>query len=319
MTDALKHCTLCPRACGVNRYETRGYCGCGAAVTVARADLHLWEEPCLVGASGSGTVFFTGCTLGCVYCQNAEISRRGSCDGVEMDEKTLARVFLHLQDMGAANVNLVTGAPYLPMIVSAVRAAKGAGLSIPVVYNTGGYETEEAIALLAGTVDIYLADLKSLSPARSLRYMHAKDYPRVARAAIAAMQAQLGDPVFDERGSLLRGVIVRHLVLPDGMRDAMHVLEHLSAYGGSLIVSLMSQYTPRGDLSAYPALSSRVQKKDYRALVRYAEALGIPYLYTQEGESAEESFIPDFGASGRGKALLSALAAENVSMNKETV
>lgn len=311
MTDALTRCTLCPRACGVNRYEARGYCGRGTSVTVVRADLHLWEEPCLVGTHGSGTVFFTGCTLGCVYCQNAEISRRSACEGVTLDEKSLARVFLTLQDMGASNINLVTGTPYLFQIISAVRMAKREGLSIPIVYNTSGYETEEAIALLSGTVDIYLADLKSLSPARSLRYMHAKDYPRVARAAISAMVRQVGAPVFDTDGALLGGVIVRHLVLPDGIRDAMHVLSHLAAYGESLIVSLMSQYTPHGDLSGHPALMARVSDRDYRALVRRAEALDIPYLYTQAGESARDSFIPDFGEGGRGAALRSVIAEGN--------
>ena len=312
MTDAFSHCTLCPRACGVNRYEVLGYCGQGAYARVARADLHLWEEPCLVGLHGSGTVFFTGCSLGCVYCQNADISRRDACEGAELDEKTLARVFLRLQEMGAANINLVTATPYLPIIVHSVRTAREKGLTLPIVYNTSGYETEESITLLSGVVDIYLADLKSLSPARSLRYMHAEGYPRVATAAIAAMKRQVGDPVFDEDGGLLRGVIVRHLVLPDGVRDAMHVLRHLAEYGDGIVVSLMSQYTPHGDLSAHPALDTRVKENDYRALVRYAKSLGIAYLYTQKGESAKESFIPDFGDRGRGEALLSALRESSI-------
>lgn len=295
--DIYKRCTLCPRKCFVDRTAgARGVCRMGDTLLASRAALHLWEEPCLVGDAGSGTVFFSGCSLGCVYCQNRPISHEGK--GVLLSVENLADTFLSLQEQGAANINLVTATPHLPLVAEALFIARDKGLSLPVVYNTSGYERVKTIRSLVGLVDIYLPDLKTLSRRRAIRYMHAPDYPEVALLAIDEMVRTVGAPVFDEKGQMQKGVIVRHLVLPKGELDARHVLRRLAAYGNDIYISLMSQYTPMPYVSDFPELSRRVFKTEYRHLTEYALSLGIEQLYVQEGESASESFIPAFDGTG---------------------
>ncbi len=295
--DIYKRCALCPRKCLVDRTTgARGVCQMGDTLLCSRAALHMWEEPCLVGEAGSGTVFFSGCSLLCVYCQNRPISHEGK--GVPLSVENLADTFLSLQKKGAANINLVTATPHLPLVAEALFLARDKGLSLPVVYNTSGYECVETIRALDGLVDVYLPDLKTLSRRRAIRYMHAPDYPEVALRAIDEMVKAVGAPVFDEKGQMKKGVIVRHLVLPKGEVDARHVLRHLATYGNDVYVSLMSQYTPMEGASDFPELLRRVYKTEYRHLTEYALALGIEQLYLQEGESASESFIPAFDGTG---------------------
>ena len=236
------HCTLCPRRCGADRTKAQGLCGGGAGVKAARAALQFWEEPCISGTRGSGTVFFSGCALRCCYCQNYAISAENF--GKEISVQRLAEIFLALQGQGAHNLNLVTAGHYLPWVCEALDLVKGE-LSIPVVYNTGGYETPEAIAALRGYVDIWLTDLKYRSKALSAEYSAAPDYFDVASAALEAMLAQAGPPRFDADGILQSGVIVRHLALPNAGADTRAVLEYLATLPrGSFLLSLMSQYTP---------------------------------------------------------------------------
>ena len=283
--------------CGVDRLAGEvGFCGEDSRLRAARASLHLWEEPCLVGKRGSGTVFFTGCSLGCVYCQNRPISHEGV--GKAISAKELADTFLSLQEAGAANINLVTATPHLPRVAEALLLAKAAGLSLPVVYNTSGYERIESLALLRGLVDVYLPDLKTLSRRRAERYMGAPDYPEVARAAIRFMVDEVGAPVFDGEGRMTRGVIVRHLVLPRGEADALHVLRHLATYGNDIYVSLMSQYTPIGQCEDYPELARPLSRAVYDRLVGEALLLGMEQVYIQEAGCVSESFIPAFDGAG---------------------
>jgi putative pyruvate formate lyase activating enzyme len=218
-------CNLCPRQCGVNRNTETGFCGCGSEIKVARAALHFWEEPCVSGRGGSGTVFFSGCNLGCVYCQNDEISRGGA--GKEVSPERLAEIFLKLQAQGAHNINLVTATPHLPGICRALDIAKPA-LHIPVVYNCGGYERAETIRALSGYVDVYLPDIKYFSGELSKRYSGAADYFSVASKAVKEMVSQAGALEYDTEGMLRRGVLIRHLVLPGARKDSMAILQWLA-------------------------------------------------------------------------------------------
>lgn len=303
MTTGPKGCVLCPRACHADRdHGKTGYCQVDSTVRVARASLHAWEEPCLSGTRGSGTVFFPGCPLGCVYCQNRAIA----CgqEGVPVTEEELAEIFRKLQEMGANNINLVTPTHYVPQIIPALKMAKRRGLTLPILYNTGSYETVETLRLLDGLVDIYLPDLKYVDPALSTRYSHAPDYFTVASAAIAEMVRQVGEPVFFPEGSvpgedgpiLKRGVLVRHMMLPGGLADSKRVVRYLyDTYGDRIFLSLMSQYTPLPGVGArYPELQEKISWDDYFALEDYALDLGVTQAFVQEEEAASESFIPDF-------------------------
>ncbi|MBC8530436.1 radical SAM protein [Gehongia tenuis] len=291
-----ERCGLCPRRCGANRRAgEKGLCGAGDELKAARAALHHWEEPCLSGEAGSGTVFFSHCSLRCVYCQNREISRGEA--GRAITWERLSEIFLELQAAGALNVNLVTPTHYLPFIFPALERAKKRGLTVPVVYNTSGYELPEVIRALDGLVDIYLPDFKYVSPELSLRYSGAADYFKYASAALSEMVRQAGKPVF--RGDILqRGVIVRHLCLPGCLWDSRAVLRHLwETHGSRIYISIMSQFTPM-NLSAYPELNRRVAPEEYEALVDYAVDLGIEQGFIQEGEAASESFVPPFDLTG---------------------
>lgn len=277
----------------------RGYCGMPAEIYAGRAALHMWEEPCISGRKGSGAVFFSGCNMRCVFCQNYRISseRRGNI----LTAESLAEIFLSLQGQGANNINLVTAGHYLPSVAAAIAAAKGKGLKIPVVYNSSGYEKPEMLEMLDGLVDIYLPDLKYLSRERAEKYSQAPDYPKTAKAALREMVRQAGAPRFDGRGMMEKGVIVRHLMLPGGYMDSRRVLRYLhGTYGNDIYISIMSQYTPVRYIKEHPELNRKVRGKEYEKLLDYAISIGVEQAFYQEGETAAESFIPDFDGTGCG-------------------
>ncbi|MCM1345385.1 MAG: radical SAM protein [Muribaculaceae bacterium] len=297
--NLMSDCTLCPRRCHANRLAGQtGFCGQTAELTAARAALHYWEEPCISGDTGSGAVFFSGCNLHCVFCQNHNISLGKSGKIISMER--LTEIFLELQDKGAANINLVTGTHFIPQIALALSSARAQGLAVPVVYNTGSYEETASLRLLEGLVDIYLPDLKYFSSELSARYSHAADYFEKASAAIAEMYRQTGSPVMDTRTGLMRrGVIVRHLLLPGETKDSKKVLRYLhETYGNDIYVSIMNQYTPLEHVAQIPALDRKVTEEEYDRVLVFAERLGIEQGFYQEGGTASESFIPEFDGEG---------------------
>ena len=286
-------CNLCPRGCNVNREKTLGYCKSGSFARVARASLHMWEEPCISGKCGSGTVFFTGCNLGCVYCQNRKISSGQS--GKELTDSELSQVFIKLQKAGAHNINLVTPTHFVPQIINAISLARSNGLNIPIVYNTSGYETAETIKNLSGFVDIYLTDFKYMSTALSKKYSNAPDYFEAAKTALYEMVSQVGTPIFDKYGIMESGVIVRHLVLPNCTDDSKSVIKYLyENYKNTIYISVMNQFTPLEKLADYPELNRKITDEEYNDIIDYALSLGIENAFIQEGETQSESFIPDF-------------------------
>ncbi|MCD7834149.1 MAG: radical SAM protein [Lachnospiraceae bacterium] len=339
-----KSCTLCPRACGANREEgQKGRCHVDAQIRVARAALHFWEEPCISGPEdtfqineestpslcltagravcekspseghtsgkrGSGAVFFSGCPLGCAFCQNRAISRGEA--GTVISVERLADIFLELQGQGAYNINLVTAGHYAPQVCKALRLAKQNGLNLPIVWNSSGYETVETLRLLEGLVNIYLPDFKYLDPQLAKRYSHAEDYPEAAKQALCEMVRQQPVPRFDKEGMMTAGVLVRHLLLPGHVREAKQVVSYLwETYGNQIYISLMNQYTPpapvvqagrtiRDIARLDPLLARRVTKREYERLLDYAAQLGIEQGFYQEGGTADESFIPAFDGTG---------------------
>lgn len=300
MWRTLSECTLCPRECRVDRNAGKiGYCGQTARLTAARAALHFWEEPCLSGTNGSGAVFFSGCNLRCVYCQNREIALGQA--GREITPTRLSDIFLALQEKQAHNINLVTPTHFIPQIVTALDSAKRRGLCVPVVYNTSAYEKPEILRFLEGLVDIYLPDFKYFDAAISERYSNAPDYFEVASGAVAEMVRQVGTPVFtDGEDSLMtRGVIVRHLLLPGCEKDSRRILRYLhDTYKNDIYVSIMNQYTPLAQVSSIPSLNRRISEEEYERIVDYAIRIGIENGFIQEGETASESFIPAFDCEG---------------------
>lgn len=294
----LKECHLCPRNCGVDRLAgQKGFCGVDAGIMVARAALHMWEEPCISGKEGSGAVFFSGCSLGCAFCQNRTISKGQS--GKVITVEHLAELFLELQGQKANNINLVTAGHFLPQVREALILAKEQGLTIPVVYNSSGYEKAEMLRYLEGLVDIYLPDLKYLEADLAGKYSHAKDYPEVAMKALEEMVRQVRTPEFDERGMMKKGVIVRHLLLPGHVRNSKKVLEYLyGTYGDQIYISLMNQYTPMPAMKDDPQLSRKVTDREYDRLLDHAISFGVTNCFIQEGETAKESFIPEFNGEG---------------------
>ena len=298
-STAEQGCRLCPRNCGADRKNGQaGVCGVsGRGILCARAALHMWEEPCISGSSGSGTVFFSGCPLRCVYCQNRPIARAER--GTVISVKRLAEIFLELQEQRAANINLVTPTHYTPEIIEAVKEARKNGLSVPVVYNCGGYEKAETLKMLEGIVDVYLTDFKYMEPDAAARYSGAADYPETAKAALAEMVRQTGRAVFDASGMMKRGVIVRHLLLPGHVGNAKAVVRYIyETYGDLVWISLMNQYTPLPWVRDFPELDRTVTKREYERLVDYAVSLGVENGFIQEGETAAESFIPPFDCEG---------------------
>lgn len=297
-TELYRNCRLCPRECKVDRRAGKtGFCGMTSEVMAARAALHFWEEPCISGTEGSGAVFFSGCTLCCVFCQNHEIA--AGAVGKPVTEERLSRIFLELQEKGANNINLVTATQFLPTVIPALQHAKKMGLTIPIVYNTGGYEKVETLRLLEELVDIWLPDCKYRSAELAARYSRAADYPETVKTALAEMVRQTGAPLFDRRGMMKKGVIVRHLVLPGCVSDSKDVLEYLwDTFGNQIYVSIMSQYTPLPHVAAYPEINRKVTDEEYEEIVDYARFLGMSQVYIQEGGCVGESFIPPFNYEG---------------------
>lgn len=299
----LESCSLCPCACGVSRAEgKRGVCGETATIRLARAALHFWEEPCISGKRGSGAIFFAGCQLRCVYCQNQPIAQ--GTVGREISDSRLVDIFFELQAQGANNINLVTPDHFIPQIAEAIRQAKKEGFSLPFVYNTSSYVTVEALRMLDGLIDIYLPDLKYLDEAHAREYSGAADYPQVAKAALQEMYRQVGSVRFvpvagEEEPMLRRGMVVRHLLLPGALADAKRIVAYLyDTYGDDIYISLMSQYTPGKAVEQHPILRRKVRRRDYDALVDAAIRLGVENAFIQEGSAADESFIPAFDYEG---------------------
>ncbi|MBQ8731366.1 MAG: radical SAM protein [Oscillospiraceae bacterium] len=303
MDSALSYspCFLCPRMCGARRdMGERGVCGEGSALRIALTMLHRWEEPCISGPGGSGAVFFTGCTLKCPFCQNMRVSR-GEL-GRTVSEEELAEIFCSLQREGADNINLVTPTHFTPQIVSVVALAKEKGLSLPIIFNTSGYERPRTISALEGTADIFLTDMKFHSPELAASLCGAGDYPAVALEALEEMLRLVGEPQLSESGMLQKGVVVRILILPGYVSDGKAILRTLfERFGNRILYSIMSQYTPpaRG-IPGHPSLSRTLSRRGYDSVVQTALSLGIENAYIQGGAAASESFIPAFGEGARG-------------------
>lgn len=296
----MKDCTLCPRECHVDRTAGQtGRCGQSEQIMAARAALHFWEEPCLSGTNGSGAVFFSGCNLRCIYCQNYSIAHGQT--GRTITTSRLSEIFLELQDKKAHNINLVTPTHYIPQIIHALQTAKNNGLVIPVVYNTSGYEKVDTLKRLEGLIDIYLPDLKYHDTTLSSRFSDAPDYFTKAAAAIDEMLRQTGRPVFtDGEDSLMKkGVIVRHMLLPGCESDSRYLLRYLhQTYKNDIYVSIMNQYTPMPQVSSIPSLNRKIAEAEYEKMVDYAISIGIENGFIQEGGTASESFIPAFDCEG---------------------
>lgn len=296
----MQDCTLCPRECHADRTAGQsGFCGQSDQIMAARAALHFWEEPCLSGTNGSGAVFFSGCNLRCIYCQNHAIAQGQT--GKQISIERLSEIFLELQDKKAHNINLVTPTHFVPQIIKALQNAKDNGLTIPVVYNTSGYEKVDTLKRLEGLIDIYLPDLKYHDTAFSSRYSKAPDYFVKAAAAIDEMLRQTGLPVFTdgEDSLMLKGVIVRHLLLPGCESDSRYLLRFLhQTYKNDIYVSIMNQYTPMPQAASVPALNRRISSAEYERIVDYAIRIGIENGFIQEGDTASESFIPAFDCEG---------------------
>lgn len=286
-------CTLCPRECMAERDKAFGFCMAGDKVRVAKVMLHFWEEPCISGEKGSGAVFFSGCPLKCVMCQNKDISRK--ILGEEADTDRLLEIFFYLKEKGAENINLVTPTHYADRLIPALTEAKRQGLNIPVIYNSGGYEKVETLKKLEGIIDIYMPDFKYFESETALRYSKAADYPEIAKAAIDEMTRQMPAIEFDGNGMMKKGVLIRHLLLPGRVEEAKSIIKYLfKRYGYMVWFSLMSQYTPPKELTGYTELSRRITHAEYDEFVDFCAELGMENAFVQELSSASEEFIPDF-------------------------
>lgn len=293
-----ENCLLCPRKCGINRRTGQtGVCGVSSEIKVARAALHYWEEPCISGKRGSGAVFFSGCSLHCVFCQNREIS--DGKEGKVISKERLSDIFMELEGKGANNINLVTPGQYIPDIVWAVNNARSRGMKLPIIYNTSGYENVTELKQLEGIVDVYLPDFKYMDSTLSAMYSRAKDYPSVAKQALSEMVRQQPDVVIDDATGLIqKGVIVRQLLLPGHVNDAKAVLKYLyDTYHDHVYISMMSQFTPIA-LKDYPEINRTVTRREYERLVDYALEIGITNAFIQECDVAKDSFIPAFDCEG---------------------
>ena len=290
-------CNICPRNCNVDRSVVKGFCGVFDTVKISRAALHMWEEPCISGEKGSGTVFFSGCNMRCIFCQNKEISLEGF--GKEFSIQRLCDIFLELQAKGALNINLVTPTHYTTQIIQAVKLAKAKGLTLPILYNTGSYEKVETIKMLEGIVDIWLPDFKYIDEEAAVKYAQSPLYPVYAKAVIDEMVRQQPECVFDEDGIIQKGVIIRHLVLPGQVKAAKKIMKYLhDRYGEKVFISIMSQYVPCNDLSSCPEIDRKLTWDEYYEVVDYAVDQGIENGFIQEEEAADESFIPPFDLEG---------------------
>ena len=286
-------CVMCPRKCGAKRNLGEiGFCGADNNIKIGRYSLHMWEEPCISGTKGSGTVFFSHCNLKCVFCQNYRISTEERGKVITTDE--LAEIFLELQATGANNINLVTPTHYADKIVKALDTARLKGLNLPIIYNTSGYETVETLKMLDGYINVYLPDFKYWRSDIATKYSNAPDYPEIAKAAISEMVRQTGTPKF-ENGLITKGTIVRHLLLPGNLYDSKKIIDYLhTTYGDDIYISIMNQYTPLEQVKNISPLNRKVGKREYDVLIDYAADIGIKNAYIQDGETALESFIPEF-------------------------
>ena len=292
-----QQCNSCPRHCGIDRRIRAGFCGETDVIRIARAAPHPWEEPPISGEHGSGTVFFSGCGLRCIYCQNHEIAL--SHLGRAVTQEELLEIIMHLADEGVHNINLVTPSHYSVQLIPVLRAARQKGLRIPFVWNSSGYENVSTLRLLEGLIDIYLPDFKYLNPATAKEYSNAPDYPETAKAALEEMVRQCGAPEINpDTGLMTRGVQVRHLVLPGHAQESRQILYYLyQTYGNKIGYSIMNQYTPMPQMKEHPLLSRRVTEHEFETVVRYARQIGIENAWIQEGNTAKESFIPAFSGS----------------------
>lgn len=286
-------CNACPRGCNVDREVSLGYCKSPEKFKLARASLHYWEEPCISGKNGSGAIFFSGCNLGCVFCQNYEISH--GCKGVEVSDDDLVRIMKRLVDEGANNINFVNPTHYSLQLLRVLEKYKP---PVPIVYNTSGYDSVETLKMLDGAVDIYLPDFKYIRPEKALKYSKAEDYPQVAEEALAEMKRQVGDDVFDENGIMQRGMIIRHLVLPSNTNSSISALDYLAENFGDTYISVMAQYVPYGDLTEYKEINRPLTQREYDKVVNHIFDLGLQKIFVQELEAASDKFIPDFDFTG---------------------
>ena len=289
------NCELCPRKCGVDRSKTVGYCRAPSAVRLGLVSLHQWEEPCLVGPRGAGTIFFSHCTMRCAFCQNHAISADGF--GLEVSIERLAQIFIEQQTRGAANVELVTPTHYTDPIIAAVSIARAQGLNIPVVWNSNGYERVSTVNRLRGIVDIFLPDLKYIDDQAALEISDTPNYFRHASTAIEAMFKSVGAPIFDG-GLMKRGVIVRHLILPNRRHESMRIVDWLyKTFGDDIYISLMNQYTPMFRAESIRSLNRRLTTFEYQSVVDHALELGIKNCFIQIGRTASTEFVPNFDGS----------------------
>ena len=290
--EILKNCVLCPRRCEINRYETKGFCGANSKLKIAYYSLHMWEEPIISGTTGSGTIFFSNCNMKCLYCQNKKISLDGY--GKYSSLKRLEEIMLELQDKGANNINLVTPTHYVPHISKVLKKIKNSTLNIPVVYNTSSYENVGTIMMMNNLVDVYLADLKYYNDELALKYSFCNNYFETATMAIDEMYRQVGNFEFNENGTLKKGLIVRVLILPGHIDDSKNIIKYLyKTFGDNIFISIMNQYTPVNKCK-YDNLNKRITEEEYDEVIDYALNLGIKNAFVQEGETATESFIPNF-------------------------
>lgn len=286
-------CNACPRGCNVDREVSLGYCKSPEKFKLARASLHYWEEPCISGKNGSGAIFFSGCNLGCVFCQNYEISH--GCKGVEVSDDKLIDIMKRLVDEGANNINFVNPTHYSLQLLRVLEKYKP---PVPIVYNTSGYDSVETLKMLDGAVDIYLPDFKYIRPEKALKYSKAEDYPQVAEEALAEMKRQVGEDVFDENGIMQRGMIIRHLVLPSNTNSSISTIDYLAENFGDTYISVMAQYVPCGDLTEYKEINRPLTQREYDKVVNHIFDLGLQKIFVQELEAASDEFIPDFDFTG---------------------
>ena len=293
----LDNCTLCPHNCKVNRLEgKKGRCKCDNTLKIALASLHMFEEPCISGTNGSGTVFFTNCNLNCIYCQNYEISQVGK--GKEITIQTLADIFIKQQEKGAHNINLVTPTMYVYQIIEAIKIARKNGLKIPIIYNSNGYENVETIKMLNGYIDVYLPDLKYYTNESSKKYSNVDNYFEVATNAIKEMYSQVGNAVFDDNGIIQKGVIIRHLVLPNHIQNTKNILKWINEnMPKNIYVSVMAQYFPTYKAKNDSLINRKLNKKEYKEVFNYLYSLDLQNGYIQELGSHEEEYVPDFNLS----------------------
>ena len=294
----LENCTLCMRKCNVNRNKgIKGVCNSNNSIKIARAALHFWEEPCVSGKNGSGTVFFSNCNLKCVFCQNYKISSEGF--GTEITLERLAEIFLELQDKGANNINLVTPTHFVPQIIEALKIAKNNGLNLPIIYNTNSIDTLDTIKALDGYIDVYLPDFMYFEDKYALKYSKIKGYSKNALEIIDEMIRQVGNPKFNEDGIIMKGVIIRHLLLPGLLFDSKKIIDAIyKKFGDNVYISLMNQYTPMYNAKMYPEINKSINEKTYDSIVNYALSIGVRNGFIQETGTDSEEFVPNFNNEG---------------------